>query len=188
VGGSGAGTDFAIVSTAANSPTRSWFVAGPAAVSDRRLSLAQPISLQDGTNAVLEFAHRRGMENGFDGGVLEYSTDGGTVWADILAGSGGTPANAARFLQNGYVGTISSSWSSPIGGRQAWTGSTGTGFELTRVNLADFGGHNLLLRFRYASDSSLSSIGWWIDDIRISEGTTCQPQRADFIFADGFED
>lgn len=186
--GSGAGANWAIVTTAANSPTRSWFVAGPAAVSDWRLALAQPIALQPGTNAVLEFAHRRTMENGFDGGVLEYSLDGGTTWVDILAGSGAVPANAARFLQNGYVGSISTAWQSPIGGRQAWTGTTGTEFVLSRVNLADFGGQSLLLRFRYASDSSVSSTGWWVDDIRVSEGTSCEPLDLNFIFADGFED
>ncbi|MCG6117894.1 MAG: hypothetical protein MEQ07_06835 [Aquimonas sp.] len=188
VDGSGGGANFAIVSTASSSPTNSWFVAGPSAVSDRRLALAQPLSLQAGTNAVLEFAHRRTMENGFDGSVLEYSIDGGATWVDILAGTGSIPADASRFLQNGYVGSISTAWGSPIGGRQAWTGTTGTDFILSRVSLADFGGQSLRFRFRYASDSSVGSTGWWIDDIRVSEGTSCQAFNPDFIFAHGFED
>jgi lysyl endopeptidase len=187
VAGTGAGANFAIVSTAANSPTRSWFVAGPAAVSDRSLSLSQPIALQAGTNAVLEFAHRRVMESGFDGGVLEYSIDGGTTWVDILAGSGSVPANANRFLQNGYVAAISTAWSSPIGGRQAWSGTTGTNFVTSRVALADFGGQSMLLRFRYASDSSVGDLGWWIDDVRVSEGSACEAANLNFIFAHGFE-
>lgn len=186
VSGSGAGSNFAIVTTAANSPTRSWFVPDPNAVSDRQLNLANPIALAPGTNAVLQFAHRYATENTFDGGVLEYSVDGGTTWFDILAAGGGVPANAQRFLQGGYTGAISTGFSSPIGGRQAWSGTSGT-FVTSRVDLADFGGRSVQFRFRFASDSSVAATGWWIDDIRVSEGTACGPVFIEEIFADGFE-
>ncbi len=186
VSGSGGGANFAIVMTAANSPTRSWFVPDPAVVSDRQLTMANPIALAPGTNAVLEFAHRYATENTFDGGVLEYSVDGGTTWFDILAAGGGVPANAQRFLQGGYTGTISTGFDSPIGGRQAWSGTSGV-FVTSRVNLADFGGRNVHFRFRFASDRSVAATGWWIDDIRVSEGTACGPVFIDEIFADGFE-
>jgi hypothetical protein len=184
--GTGAGANFAIVTTAANSPTSSWFVPDPAAVSDRQLTLAAPLSLSVGTNASLEFYHRYATESTFDGGVLEYSLDGGTTWSDILAGQGAVAANAGRFLQGGYIGPISSGFQSPIGGRQAWSGAS-VGFVLSRVSLADFGGASLLLRFRSASDSSVGSTGWWIDDIRVAAGTACEPANLEAIFADGFE-
>ncbi len=186
VSGSGGGANFAIVGTASNSPTQSWFVPNPSVVSDRRLALANPITLAPGTNAVLQFAHRYATENTFDGGVLEYSVDGGTNWFDILAAGGGVPANAQRFLQGGYTGTLSTSWDNPIGGRQAWSGTSGT-FVTSRVDLADFGGRSVLLRFRFGSDRSVSATGWWIDDIRVSEGTACGPVIIEEIFADGFE-
>lgn len=187
VDGSGGGANFAIVTTAANSPVSSWFAPDPNSVSDRRLALAQPISLPAGTNATLEFFHRYATEANFDGGVLEYSIDGGTTWVDILAGTGSVPANAQRFLAGAYNSTISTQYSSPIGGRNAWSG-TSSGFVQSRVNLSDFGGQNVRFRFRMASDVSVGATGWWVDDIRVAQGTTCEATNLDHVFQDGFED
>lgn len=187
VAGSGAGANFAIVSTAASSPTQSWFVPDPSATSDRQLTLAAPIALAAGTNATLVFNHRYQSEQNWDGGVLEYSLDGGTTWSDILAGQGSVPANAGRFLEGAYVSALRTGSANPLTGRSAWHGSVAN-FVTTRVNLADFGGQSLLVRFRFGSDGSVGGTGWWIDDIRVLEGTTCTPVDIDGIFADGFED
>jgi len=184
VAGTGAGSNFAIVATAASSPVNSWFVPDPTAVSDRQLTLANPISLAVGSNATLDFNHRYQTEQSWDGGVLEYSLDGGTTWTDILGAQGGVAANAGRFLSGGYVSSLNAS-GNPLGGRQAWHGSIAA-FQQTRVNLADFGGRSLLIRFRAGSDGSVGGNGWWIDDIRVSEGTTCESGPGDRIFADGF--
>ena len=48
---------------------------------------------------------------GFDGGVLELSTDGGNTFQDILAAGG-------SFFIGGYNRTISANRGSPIAGRQ----------------------------------------------------------------------
>ena len=64
---------------------------------------------------------------GFDGGVLEISTDGGNTFQDILAAGG-------SFVMGGYNRTISADRGSPIAGRQAWSGNSG-GFITTMVNL-----------------------------------------------------
>lgn len=187
VAGSGVGANFEIVSTAANSPTRSWFVPDPSDVSDRQLTLAAPLSLAAGTNATLEFAHRYQTEQSWDGGVLEYSLDGGTTWTDILGAQGSVPANANRFLAGGYVGLLSvGGGTNPLNGRAAWHGSVSS-FVTSRVNLADFGGQSVSFRFRAGSDSSVSGTGWWIDDIRVSEGTACTLADLDLIFRNGFE-
>lgn len=184
--GTGGGSNFAIVTTAANSPTHSWFVPDPGSISDRTLTLASAIALAPGSNAVLSFAHRYATESTFDGSVLEYSIDNGATWADILAGSGSVPANAQRFLAGGYNGPLSTSYQNPIGGRQAWSG-TSAGFVTSQVALSDFGGQSLLLRFRFGSDSSQAATGWWIDDIRISQGSSCLAFDPDLIFSNGFE-
>ncbi len=162
---------WSIVDTAANSPTHSWFVADEAVVKDQYLDTIAPIAV--GPAAMLSFWHSFDTENSFDGGVLEYSTDGGTTWFDILDGDGaGVPANAGRFLTNGYTGAISTSFSSPIGGRQAWEGDGG-GFVETTVDLADFGGETVHFRWRLACDTSVSGNGWWVDDARVFSGSEC---------------
>ena len=47
----------------------------------------------------LTFWHRYGTEAGFDGGVLEVSTDDGATWQDVEAAGG-------VFVQGGYDGVI----------------------------------------------------------------------------------
>ncbi len=181
------GANFAIVNTASSSPTMSWFAPDPAGISDRMLTLANPLNLAAGTNAVLEFSHRYVTEPTYDGGVLEYSIDGGATWVDILAANGTVPANAQRFLAVGYTGPLSTGFSSPLSGRQAWSGNSQS-FVTTRVSLADFGGQTLRLRFRFATDTTVAATGWWIDDIRTIEGSACAPFGSTQIFYSGFGD
>lgn len=180
--GSGAGADFAQVTNQSHSPTHSWFAPDAAAVSDRSLATAEAIAI--GPGATLEFWHRYDTESNYDGAVLEYSLDG-TTWTDILAANGDVPANANRITAGGYGATISTEYGSPIGGRQAWSGDSG-GFVQVVVDAADFGGRSVYLRWRMASDSSLGSTGYWLDDVLISAGTACGVGD-DTIFEDGFD-
>lgn len=192
VSGTGAGANFAAVTNQSHSPSTSYFAPDPNAISDRQLALANPIVLAAGSNATLSFWHRRDLETnagattGYDGGVLEYSIDGGTTWVDIKAASGAVPANAGRILTGDYNFVIPTNFQSPIGGRSAWGGQSLTWTEV-RVSLADFGGQSLRLRWRLASDESVADVGWWIDDISISEATECGATLPDAMFQDGFE-
>ena len=86
------------------------------------------------TGFSLTFRHNFNLEAssedpnlGFDGGVLEISTDGGNTFQDILAAGG-------SFVMGGYNRTISTVRGSPIAGRQAWSGNS-EGFITTVVNL-----------------------------------------------------
>jgi lysyl endopeptidase len=172
VSGSG-GPAWALVTDLSHSPTHSFFVNDPSAVSDRVLAQSAPILL--GTAAGLEFHHRYDTERDdalYDGGVLEYSTNG-TTWHDILAGDGASvPANANRFLQGGYDGPISTCCSNPLAGRSAWSGDNGS-FGLVRVDLADFAGRSVRFRWRMGTDVSVAGTGWWVDDVRVAEATPC---------------
>ena len=118
--------------------------------------MAAPASIVAGDT--LSFWHTRGMESGFDGGVVEVSTNGGGTWTDI---------GAAAFTSNGYNATISNAWSSPIGGRQAFTGSSP--YVKSVASLAAYVGQNILVRFRAASDVSVGGTGWTVDDVTIGK-------------------
>jgi hypothetical protein len=193
--GTGAGADFAVVTTQSNSPTRSWFVPDPSAVSDRTLATVNGLPVTAGGPASLSFFHSFDTETattvGYDGGVFEYSLDGGATWTDILAAQGAVPANPARFTAGGYVRAISPNFGSPIAGRQAWTGISGGGatpaWIQTTVSLADFVGSTVRFRFRFASDSSVGDVGWWIDDIQVPAASACTSGPPDDVFANGFE-
>ena len=94
---------------------------------------------------------------GFDGGVLELSTDGGNTFQDILAAGG-------NFVIGGYNRIISTDRGSPIAGRQAWSGNS-AGFITTVVNLPAFQTDGTL-RWRMATDTSGSDEGWRVDTVR----------------------
>jgi hypothetical protein len=114
----------------------------------------------------LTFRHSFNLENTFDGAVLEISIGGG-AFTDIIT-AGGT------FESGGYIGPISSSFGSPISGRQAWTGNS-AGFITTVVDLPPSAtGLLTVLRFRTADDSSVAPTapnGWWIDTLHLSVST-----------------
>ena len=104
---------------------------------------------------------------GFDGGVLEISTDGGNTFQDIVAAGG-------SFEMGGYNRTISTDRGSPIAGRQAWSGNS-DGFITTVVNMPFFSSEGRL-RWRMASDASGSGEGWRVDTVNI---TACVPVPRD---------
>ena len=158
-------SDSGVPSPPADSPPNAAFIDDPAVVSDKRLdSLAFPIPTA--SSAQLTFRQNFNLEAsevdpnlGFDGGVLEVSTDGGNTFQDILAAGG-------SFVTGGYNRTISTDRGSPIAGRQAWSGNS-EGFITTVINLPTIFTHERL-RWRMASDNSGSSEGWRIDTVNVS--------------------
>ncbi|MGE5209007.1 MAG: hypothetical protein ACM3KL_06725 [Alphaproteobacteria bacterium] len=155
------------------------FIDDPGVVSDKRLD-GWFVSFFEDCCVQLTFRHNFNLEAsdvdpnlGFDGGVLELSTDGGNTFQDILAAGGG-------FVSGGYNRTIATDRGSPIAGRQAWSGNSG-GFITTVVGLPG----NLLngrLRWRMASDSSGGNEGWRVDSLNMTwcdgMGTPCPTPTA----------
>jgi cell division septation protein DedD len=137
-------------------PNAAW-VNDPAMISDKHLD-SPPVTIDSLENAALNFRNNYGLQNTFDGGVLEISIDGG-AFQDILAAGG-------SFLQGGYNGTISTCCGNPLAGRQAWTGSSG-GFITTTVDMSVGRGHTIVLRWRLGSDSSVSGQGWRVDTVQM---------------------
>lgn len=123
-------------------------------------SLISPDYTLDSPTPQLTFNTYYNTENTYDGAVLEYSTDGGGIWQDILAGGG-------TFASGGYNGTLSAAWGNPIGGRAAWTGNSG-GFVPTVVDLNPaLDGETVRFRWRMGSDNTQASTGIWIDNVDV---------------------
>jgi hypothetical protein len=134
----------------------------PATISEKQL-LSPTILLACDQGAVdISFRNNFNFQDGFDGGVLEVSYDGGLTFADVLA-AGGT------FARGGYNGMINSCCGNPLAGRQAWTGNSAGFIDTTVINLP--GGcivqNQLVVRWRMGSDSTVSGEGWRIDNVRI---------------------
>lgn len=163
---SASGTAASVWVTTATTPDtapNAAFVTDPANVNNSALD-SPAIAITTAT-AKLSFRNFYDLESTFDGGVLEIKIGGGS-FQDILAAGG-------SFSSGGYNATISSSFSSPIAGRQAWTGSSGS-YINTVVNLpAAAAGQSIQLRFRMGSDTSVSKPGWRVDSISILDGFQC---------------
>lgn len=93
------------------------------------------------------------LENGWDYVYLEASTDG-VNW-QILTTPSGTSADPQGYSYGwGYTG-LSGGGSSPI-----WVQDT--------VDLSQFAGQNLTLRFEYVTDANVTGEGFLLDDLSIS--------------------
>ncbi|HEY0987675.1 MAG TPA: M36 family metallopeptidase [Kofleriaceae bacterium] len=139
-----------------------WFGADSTVPSDA--SVVSP-ALTAGTGPLtIAFEHRFSFEanaaNAFDGGVIEYSTDGGTTWLDIS-----TIANP------GYNVTLTgtpAATENALAGRPAY-GRTSAGYPNTTTVAMNLGtslaGQTFRLRFRVGADTNTGGPGWEIDNI-----------------------
>ena len=153
--GAGAGP-WAIVNTASNSPANSWFIDntnGP----DKTVALESPVFAL-GPNPSLKFFHQFDTEGGWDGGYVEVSTDGGATWTQI---------GASDFILNGYNSVLGINTNTDIAGKDAWSGNSG-GFIETIAHLGSFANSDVSIRFIFGQDDNTNSVGWWVDDIEIT--------------------
>jgi hypothetical protein len=124
---------------------------------------------QLGSNSThLTFWHRYNTELGFDGGVLEVSTDGGASWQDVLDAGG-------VFVSGGYTDLLSPGSGFALSGRAAWGGES-SGFATgdmvpVEVDLGALAGQTFQVRFRFGQDELVPEPagGWWIDDVAFSD-------------------
>ena len=139
-----------------------WNLYGNPSTSDSYAAMNADVVLPAGSRAYLRFEHDLwGFEYFgpyfYDGGVVEYSSDGGVTWLDL------SPKYAGG---KNYGGVLSSSWGNPIGGRKAFTGWT-VSYTESRYSLSSLAGGSFRVRFRTGTDSTGTSYPWFVDDVRI---------------------
>ena len=151
-----AAVNWATSTTTSDSGANNAFVTDPGGISDSLLT--SPALTITTLNRTIQFRNNYGLENGFDGGVMEISVNGG-AFTDVITAGG-------SFTSGGYNSVISSGFSSPIGGRSAWSGNS-NGYTTTAVELpASTIGQSVRLRFRMAADIDTSGVGWRVDTIQ----------------------
>jgi hypothetical protein len=153
-------SDSGLPTPPADTPPNAAFVDDPAMISDKRLHSPSMILWEGSEPVQITFRNSFNMQDGFDGGVLEISIDGGATFQDIQT--------RAVFVSGGYNGTISSCCGNPLAGRQAWTGNS-NGFITTTLDVSVTWGPSMILRWRMGSDSSVSRQGWRIDGVVVTQ-------------------
>jgi hypothetical protein len=142
----------------AYSPTTAWQAADVDVQTEQTLTsnLFTPTGL-----SLLSFWHLYDFEGGFDGGLIELSTNNGTSWQAI----------SNNFLQNGYNTTLDAS--APLANQRAFSGTI-TSFQNSIADVTPFKNNLIKLRFRTGTDVGNSGMGtlkgWIVDDITVTNG------------------
>jgi hypothetical protein len=169
-----------------------WHADDLAFVSDTRLTSPRLVADAD-KPLTISFSHRYSFEmtNGtsWDGGVLEYSIDGGETWADI-----------AELTDPGYTAILTTESGNPLGDRPAYTGRSAAYPAYETVTLAlgtGIAGQTFRFRFRLGTDAGTGGPGWDIDDVafdgivgtpfpaQVADDGICTPIKDDPILSGG---
>jgi len=113
-------------------------------------TLTRRLDLSGVESANLEFRIWFDVEDQWDYGYIQVSTDGGSTW-DILRAPATTPRNpVGNSFGPGYTGNSD-------------------GWLRQRVDLDSYVGQEVLLRFHYVTDLAVNTTGLCLDDISVPE-------------------
>jgi bacillopeptidase F (M6 metalloprotease family) len=135
-----------------------------------------PLDLTSGEAPVASFWTVFDIESQWDGGVVEYSVDGGASWSLLSL----TPNYPSTF-NNG---------SDACGYPSGHPSFSGTDLNWTQysADLSPFAGGEILLRWVFSTDQSVIREGWYVDDVAVTHAQVPgQCSSNPVIFADGFE-
>ena len=139
-----------------HSGSSAWKSLEPSTVSTSSL-ISQQFANAAGQNlSILSFWHYFDTEKTYDGGVVEYTTDG-VNWIDA----------SPFFILNGYNAAMDAS--TVLAGRKAFTG-TNRDFTLSVLDFSSLGTTPYRVRFRMTTDDGTSGNGWYVDDIIRANG------------------
>ena len=118
-----------------------------------------PITMDAGKPyAMLSFWHWYNIETNYDGGNVKASTDGGATWTVL------TP-------MGGYDGTARSG-NAGIPGEACFTGYNNDFWQQEMFDISAFAGSQVIFRFHFGSDGSVTRAGWYVDDVMIQSSAT----------------
>lgn len=141
----GAGA-WSVSSVRSTSGAYSFFAPDPTTTSAQTLSSSGSFLL-DGVS-ILSFSHYYNTEATYDGGRVEFTTNGGISWNDA----------GPYMFENGYNSVVGAV------GKSGFSGLS-NGFVNTKINLSSFKGKTVKIRFVFNSDAYEGGEGWYIDDI-----------------------
>ena len=102
-------------------------------------------------------------ETGWDFGFVQVSTDGGATWTSL------SNADTTSEHDPGAIAAVQDNL-------PGFTGSSG-GWTAESFDLSDYAGQDVLVSFRYVTDSGVNNPGWWVDNVAVggsslSDGST----------------
>ena len=113
------------------------------------IKTTNPISLNNVLNAELSFYAKWNIEKGYDYTILEISDDNGLTW---------TP-QCGKFTSFGSINQIA--------GKPLYDGIQ-TEWVQEKINLSEYLGSNILIRFKFKSDGLENADGFYFDDMKVT--------------------
>lgn len=152
--------NWAVTTDNPNTGASSWFAQDVNQPNTQHLTLAIEQRL---TNlSTLNFSHSYNTEATWDGGTVKISTDNGVTWTDL----------GPHFTNNGYDNNINQSPNAPA------FGGNSNGYIESSVDLSSFADEFALVRFTMHCDAATGGVGWYIDDISLTELLPSIPNQA----------
>ena len=111
--------------------------------------------LSDVDQATLQFDNYIDIEEQWDFGVVQVSTDGGESWTSLA-----NEHTRSDVVEEGYP-TIKENLPGFTGHYEDW--------QTESFDLSEYAGQNVLVSFRYLTDWGYNDQGWFIDNISIPE-------------------
>ena len=136
----------------ARSPPDAWHVPGADRFSDTSL-FSPHFTVPPG--ALLAFWHTFEFEPGFDGAVIEILSDPEGEWTDL----------GMQIRRGGYQSTLVAP--NPLAGRRAWSGGVLGSMTRVVVDISDWAGQMVQIRFRAVTDASVAAGGWYLDRLEL---------------------
>lgn len=141
------------------------YYSGKSNYRDAKMTLATPWNFSAVTSPVLTFKTWYDIEEGWDFGFVQVSTNGGATWTSLP----GTTTTDEHDPDCYFIDEL-----------PGYTGYSG-GWLNETVDLSAYAGApQVWLRFRYETDPASLGLGWFLDDITVKDGTTV-------LFADDAE-
>ncbi len=121
---------------------------------DSNSRLTRAFDLSNVSQATLKYWTWFDIESDWDYGYVEISTDGGETWTILTTPHSNTANHSGNAYGPGYTGTSS-------GGEPTWLEES--------IDISDYTGQAVLIRFEYVTDDAVNRPGWTLDDISIPE-------------------
>lgn len=113
-------------------------------------TLTKEFDLLEVEKATLSFSHRHRIEENWDYGYVSILVQGESAWKPLVGQTTTTNNPMGKSWGPSYTGVT-----------EGWEGET--------VDLTEYTGNKIMLRFEYVTDDSSAGPGWCINDIRIPE-------------------
>ncbi len=141
------------------SGTQAWVVEDIPTTSEHYLLNFDPYTIS-GDYPVYRFYHYYNTETGADGGFLEITTNDGDTWQSL----------EDHMFRNAYPRRLQYT-TFAIPNLYAFSGLSSPTFQWTPVyiDLRDFIGEQVKIRYRFGTDDNSFQEGWYVDDIEIMD-------------------